>query len=312
MQRVKAKINYPSETLVSPRFTDYIAVVALCDAVPLNLLRSFSMSKRKAKTTESFTFNMEGTQSEAALAQGDDALLASMLGELDDEIVEEAHEPDLEAAVAELKSEAAQAVYADQDSTTVVDEADKPATDPEAIEAEATAPKKAKKAKAPKEPKAPRVTSITHQPGDRLLALLGGDKAWLGFIRTDDTIAAEKRAEQFIADMNARDVIADKVREKAVMLITWIASGKDTSALNEVLLRTFQVLFKDGELTSGKAGNLQTNLLSKPYSPGTAASQANQMFMLLPILGVTVREKGKMIANPESAIVDVMKLKLGM
>lgn len=268
------------------------------------------MSKRKPKTTESFTFNMEGTQSEAALAQGDEALLASMLGELDEEIVE-TPESDLEAAVAELKSESAKAVYADQDADApVIDQADTPATDPEAIEAESAKPAKEKKAKAPKAPKAPRVTSITHKPGDRLLAQLAGDKAWLGFIKSDDTIAAEKRAEQFIADMNANDVIADKVREKAVMLITWMASGKDKSALNEVLARTFEVLFKDGELTSGKTGNLQTNLLSKPYSPGTAASQANQMFMLLPILGVTKREKGKMIANPESAIVDVMKLKL--
>lgn len=270
------------------------------------------MSKsKKAKQPVSFVFNMEGTQpnSEAIIAQGDEALLASMLGELDEEIVE-THEDDLAGAVAELKSEAAQAVYADQDTETVVDEADKPATDPEAIEAEATSPTKAKKAKAPKAPKTPRVTSITHKPGDRLLAVLGGDKAWLGFNKSDDTIAAEKRAEQFIEDMNANDVIADKVREKAIMLIGWMASGKDTSALNEVLLRTFRVLFKDGELTSGKNGNLQLDLLSKPYSPGTAASQANQMFMLLPILGITVREKGKMIANPESAIVEVMKLKL--
>lgn len=272
------------------------------------------MSKsKKAKQPVSFVFNMAGTEAAPAVATNDDALLATMLGEFETEIVEDAdeQEPDLEAAVAELKSEAAQAVYADQDTETVVDAADTPATDPEAIEAETTKPKKAKKTAAPKEPKTPRVTSITHKPGDRLVALLGG-KEWLQFIKSDDTIAAEKRAEQFIEDMNAPDVIADKVREKAVMLITWIASGKDTSALNEVLLRTFQVLFKDGELTSGKNGNLQLNLLSKPYSPGTAASQANQMFMLLPILGITVREKGKMIANPESAIVEVMKLKLGV
>ena len=96
------------------------------------------------------------------------------------------------------------------------------------------------------------------------------------------------------------------------MLLTWMASGKDTSALNEVLLRSFSVLFKDGELTSGNKGNLQTNLLSKPYSPGTAASQANQMFMLFPILGITHREKGRMVINPDSAIVDVMKLKMGL
>lgn len=252
-------------------------------------------------------------QTQAATTANDDALLATMLGELGDEIIEEAHdehEPELEAAVAELKSEAAQAVYADQDSETVIDAADKPATDPEAIAEKPVKAKKAKAPKTPKEPKAPRITSITHKPGDRLVALLGG-KDWLQFIKSDDMLAAEKRAEKFIEDMNDREAIADKVKDKAIMLLTWMASGKDVAALNEVLLRTFKVLFRDGELTSGKNGNLQVDLLGKPYSPGTAASQANQMFMLLPILGVTVREKGRMVINAESAIVDVMKLKLG-
>lgn len=248
----------------------------------------------------------------AAVTANDDALLNAMLGDLGEDIVEEAHtSDDLESAVAELKSEAAQAIYADQDETAEVAEADTPATEPEAIEAAAEKPKKAKKAAAPKEPKAPRVTSITHKPGDRLVALLGG-KDWLQFNKAHTPEDAEKAADAFIVAMNDRDAIADKVKDKAIMLMTWIASGKDTSGLNEVLLRTFQVLFTQGELTSGKNGNLQTNLLSKPYSPGTAASQANQMFMLLPLLGVTKREKGKMVADEDSAIVEVMKMKLGM
>lgn len=248
----------------------------------------------------------------AAVTANDDALLNNLLGDLGDEIVEEAvtHEPDeLAAAVAELKSEAAQAVYADQDEVEEIAEGDKPATDPEAIAAKPA--KKAKKVAAPKEPKAPRVTSITHKPGDRLVALLGG-KEWLQFSKDHTAEDAQKAADAFIEAMNSRDAIADKVREKAIMLFTWIASGKDTAALNEVLLRTFQVLLTQGELTSGKNGNLQTNLLSKPYSPGTAASQANQMFMLLPLLGITKREKGNMVADDNSAILDVMKLKLGM
>lgn len=254
----------------------------------------------------------------ATTTNADDALLSSLLGDMGEDIVEEAHaSDDVEAAVAELKSEAAQAVYAEQDAEleATADAADTPATDPEAITAEK--PKKAKKAaapkapKEPKEPKAPRVTSITHKPGDRLVALLGS-KDWLQFNKTDDTIAAEKRANDFIDAMNSRDAIADKVRDKAIMLFTWIASGKDQSALNEVLLRTFQVLKRDGELSSGKAGNLQMNLLSKPYSPGTAASQANQMFMLLPLLGITKREKGKMVADHDSAILEVVNAKLGL
>lgn len=283
------------------------------------------MSKRNANPAavnadlDTF-FHALGVQ-DTETANADDALLSSMLSGLDlpDEVIEEpVLEADaLEAAVADLhKAEAVQAVYADQDDEVEeTAEADKPAT--ETLPDEKVKAKKAKQPKADgesKEPKAPRITSTTHKPGERLMALLGGDKTWLGFLKSEshDTAAAERRANQFLADMHDRNAIADKVKDKAIQLLTWIASGKDTSALNEVLLRSFSVLFKDGELSSGNKGNLQTNLLSKPYSPGTAASQANQIFMLFPILGITVREKGRMIANPDSAIVDVMKLKLGL
>jgi hypothetical protein len=278
------------------------------------------MSKRKATPAVATTsiddvfFQMLGVQ-DAEVATADDALLSSMLGDLDDEVIEEpvVEDETLEAAVADIhKAEAVQAVYADQDDEVeATAEADKPST--EALPDEKTVKaKKAKQPKEPKEPKAPRITSTTHKPDERLMALLGGDKTWLGFIKTDDTAAAERRADQFLADMHDSKAIADKVKDKAIMLLTWIASGKDTSALNEVLLRSFQVLLTQGELTSGNKGNLQTNLLSKPYSPGTAASQANQIFMLFPILGITVREKGRMVVNPDSAIVDVMKLKMGL
>lgn len=277
------------------------------------------MSKRNAKPADLDTFFHALGVQDAESANADDALLSSMLGDLD-EVIEEADEvvePEtLEAAVADLhKAEAVQKLYADQDDEVeATAEADKPSTEalPDEKTVKAKKVKQPKVAKEPKEPKAPRITSTTHKPDERLMALLGGDKTWLGFIKTDDTLAAERRADQFLADMNDRDAIADKVKDKAIQLITWIASGKDTSALNEVLLRSFSVLFKDGELTSGKKGNLQTNLLSKPYSPGTAASQANQMFMLFPILGITQREKGRMVINPDSAIVDVMKLKMGL
>lgn len=277
------------------------------------------MSKRNAKPADLDTFFHALGVQDAESANADDALLSSMLGDLD-EVIEEADEvvePEtLEAAVADLhKAEAVQELYADQDDEVeATAEADKPSTEalPDEKTVKAKKVKQPKAAKEPKEPKAPRITSTTHKPDERLMALLGGDKTWLGFIKTDDTLAAERRADQFLADMNDRDAIADKVKDKAIMLLTWIASGKDTSALNEVLLRSFSVLFKDGELTSGNKGNLQTNLLSKPYSPGTAASQANQMFMLFPILGITQREKGRMVINPDSAIVDVMKLKMGL
>jgi hypothetical protein len=282
------------------------------------------MSKRKSKQqSELDTFFHALGVVEAPTT--DDALLASMIGDLNLDDDGELPEPPseiivpvdmlsgdpLEAAVADIeKAEAVQALYEEQDSEFETSEADKPSTE---TVADSAKPAKVKKERAAKAPKTTRVTSITHQPGDRLVAMLGADyKDFLVFYKSDDTIAAETRVESFVTAMNDREAIADKVKDKAVMLLTWLKAGKDVSELNEVLRRAFTVLFRDGELTSGKAGNLQTDLLSKPYSPGTSASQANQMFMLFPILGITQREKGRMVVNPDSTIAEAMKIKLGV
>lgn len=269
------------------------------------------MTKRDL-SLDDVIFNMAGVQT----LDSDDANLHAMLADLgmDDDLIEDEVEPEtIEAAVADIeKAEAIEELYKEQDAEieAAADTADKPAT-------EAVKEKKEKKAKVkreakPKEPKAPRVTSLTHTPAERLMAMLGGNKAFLTFDTTEDTIASEKRADEFLAAMDDRDAIADKVKDKAIMLLTWINSGKDVGALNEVLRRSFEVLLKDGELTGGAKGNLQQNLLGKPYSPGTAASQANQMFMLFPILGITTKEKGRMVLNPTSTIAEAMKIKLGV
>jgi hypothetical protein len=152
----------------------------------------------------------------------------------------------------------------------------------------------------PAVPKAPRATSVTHNPGDLLLAKLG-EKAddWLVF----DTNASLEQIQVdkacFIDRMNNRDAIADKVREKINMFMVWMVKG---GTLNEVLKRAITVLHQDGQLTSGDKGNLQLNLLSKPYSVGTARSQANQMFMALPELQLTIKERGRMVPNPNSPL----------
>ena len=258
------------------------------------------MAKKKA-IKEVVQFNMAGLDTSVE----DSAVLDAMLAGLDiDEVIEENHSEDvIEAAVADIeKVEAVQALYKDAEADAPVAEADTP----QDVAEKPVKAKKAKAVKAPKEPKAPRVTSVTHLPGDRLVALLG-DKSFLAFSMSADAASQEVRTDSFITAMNTKGAIADKVKEKAIMLMTWIKSGKDVSALNDVMKRAFTVLLADGELTSGKGGNLQTNLLSKPYSAGTSASQANQMFMLFPLLGITQREKGKMVANPDSAILAIMK-----
>jgi hypothetical protein len=179
---------------------------------------------------------------------------------------------------------------------------------------EERAKKKAERdaAKAAQPPKEPRPTSVSHKPGDLLVAKLGSK--WREFVVFDDadaadTLVLEKSQDEFVERMNDPKAIADKVREKAIMLFTWLKNGGE---LNEVMRRAFTVLHDQGQLTSGDKGNLQQNLLTKPYSLGTARSQANQMFMLFPELRLTVKHKGGMVPNANSVLLPLIYDRLGL
>jgi hypothetical protein len=248
-------------------------------------------------------------------------------------VIERHDDATLDAAVEDAaRIEARQEVYEGQAGDPEVSDSATPATPPEAMvdpAVDKAAKKEAKKkereaakakknaekaaAKAAKPVKPARATSVTHTPGKLLVAKLGSEwREYVTFsITAADGDAAElaKAQDDFVARMDDKEAIADKVREKIIMLLTWLKAGGD---LNEVLKRTFQVLNDKGELTSGDKGNLQLNLLSKPYSVGTARSQANQMFMALPELGITVKEKGRMVANPDSVLLPMINNRLGL
>jgi hypothetical protein len=92
-------------------------------------------------------------------------------------------------------------------------------------------------------------------------------------------------------------------------LFGWLKNG---GTLNEVMRRAFVEMAKDGCLTSGKNGNLHATLLAKPYSGPTAASQGNQIFMLFPALKIAIKEKGKLIPNPDSLLLAKVNSLLGL
>lgn len=179
---------------------------------------------------------------------------------------------------------------------------------------EAAAGKTDEKPAEPPAPKEPRATKVTHAPGNLLMHKLGtaADELLVFDINHTPEQMATARKE-FIERMNDRSDkgIADKVRDKICMLLVWLHRGAQGD-LNEVLKRTFTVLHKEGKLTSGEKGNLQQNLLSKPYSIGTARSQANQMFMALPELKLVIKNKGEMIPNPDSILLAAINTKLGL
>lgn len=208
------------------------------------------------------------------------------------------------AAAAELH-EATQAAYAAAGTTdAAVSDADKPSDETDAGAAAVEA------GKAKGKPKAAVRSGPPLSKSQKVVAKLGEKASEFLLLELADAELDEEalklKQEAVLAEI---DGLAKKVGEKATMLFGWLKNG---GALNEVMKRAFTVLISEGELTSGNKGNLQTNLLAKPYSPGTAASQANQVFMLFPALKVTKKEKGRMVLNEDSLILMKAKAELGL
>lgn len=207
----------------------------------------------------------------------------------------ELNELELEAAVSGVEIDAlkASAYDAVDGDATVQSEADKPKTEKK---------KKEKVAAAPRVFFSKQSERIAHGLGEKtseMMLLVVADAMLTG----DDLKA---RNDEVLASV---DKMAKKVGEKANILFKWMHKGGE---LNEVMARAFKVLVRDGELTSGEKGNLQLDLLAKPYSLGTARSQANQVFMLFPALMITVKENGKMVPNPDSLIMAKARAQLAI
>lgn len=287
---------------------------------------------RKTKKDEAAQFNMT-TEATIAMPGMADQLAAMNSGANPDEIIEGGDDMTVEEEIAALMSGITPAIpeealekavsAAEREATTQALYAEQGGAEPavapnDAPSTEAAPEKKGKKAKAPKapkEPKPPRMTYVTNKKSEVLLHTLGENaKDFLVLEVADadlDTDALKTKQEVLLSLIDKKEDggAAKKVGEKAVMLFKWLKAGGE---LNEVMKRAFTVLAKQGELTSGDKGNLQADLLAKPYSLGTARSQANQMFMLFPLLKITVKEKGRMIPNPDSVILAKAKAQLGL
>lgn len=201
----------------------------------------------------------------------------------------EADDANKEEAVEEVSTE------------TVIEAAEVEAGDTE-VEAEAK-PEKPKKEKKERIFFSKQSDRIAHRLGDKL-----GEFMLLEI--GDADLTGEQLQAKNKEVLAAIDGTAKKVGEKAAMLFKWLQQGGE---LNEVMKRTFTVMAKDGFITSGDKGNVQENLLAKPYSMGTARSQSNQMFCLFRALKIANTDgKGKLVPNPDSIILMKANATLGL
>ena len=227
-----------------------------------------------------------------------------------DEIIEMPSEDDLEAAINDVVAQVTSGTEVPTaESLTPAEE--KPAKKGKAKKAEKTAAD-AEGAEAPSSGKkwVPRYTNSSKSTV--LQHRLGEDAQNYLLLETQDAAldaeGLKKKMDEVLATIDACG--QKKVQEKAVMLFSWMKKG---GALNEVMARTLKVLARDGYITTGDKGNLHAELLSKPYSPGTARAQAGQMATMLPMLHIANKaEKGKLVANPESLIMMKAVAELGL
>lgn len=130
--------------------------------------------------------------------------------------------------------------------------------------------------------------------GSKLDELLTLDVADLSLSDED----AHAKRHELMAKLD--DKLPKKIGEKVVNLFASIAKGANLSTYTRIAI---DLLVKDGEMTSK---TLKDQYIARPYSEGTASSQATQMMNLLPLLGIARKEAGKIVLNDTSLLLPML------
>ena len=236
-----------------------------------------------------------------------DSMISALMGE--DEIVEVV-EPTITDDMLAAAVSGAEAIELMMESATVDGGVEGAA--PTGTESDVKKPK-VKAAKAPKAPKAAKVTAegevVEKAPRvvytdkiDRLKGKLGtGLTEYSVLTLADAGVAEADLAAKMSETMEIIKQMNSKEQNWAVKFIEYMAGKKAT--MSEVTRKVFEVLEKDGFITTGNEGNVFKTLLAKPYSAGAArAMGGNNIGMLRDLKVITQDGKGKYVANPESLL----------
>jgi hypothetical protein len=261
-----------------------------------------------------------------------DALMAELNGvglPADDEVVlpsEPEHELVIESAGAiDTGAEVVVAGVADHDllaaavsGAEMLESYDKESADPlaapvtDAVEPTAApvadpAPGKEKKARAPKAPKEPKEPRTFYgldkmkRLTDRGVAavMLKSEESLTG----DDLNAAQQRTLDVVAKAN------QKVKNRTSNILEYV-TGK-TNVLNNLIRVCFNLIEKDGVLTTSEKGGNMWATMSACYGAGTIRSGGNNSVAALRDLQVIVQNaKGEYVRNPESALYERIAARL--
>jgi hypothetical protein len=264
-----------------------------------------------------------------------DALLDSLQPGLVNETIETTEtvtdapsDGDLEAAVSTLET---QEHYAAQQSEAEVKAAEKAAAKviADAARAQAKADKAAAKAveaankaairaakkadrEAAKAAKPAPVPRVKYENKTDLMKSRLGDQ--LGEYMVLEVADAALEGAELQAKQNETlaviDGLSQKPKNRANFLMTFMHKG---GKLNEPIQRAFQVLKRDGQITTGDKGNYHLDLVSRPYAVSAARAMGNNTITVLRALKVILLgEKGVYAPNPDSLILAKVNQQLGL
>ncbi|MEG0063058.1 MAG: hypothetical protein RR740_00495 [Pseudomonas sp.] len=165
----------------------------------------------------------------------------------------------------------------------------------EPVSDEAKAPEAGKR----KAPVTKRISSVGMTKSVALATALGDDlEQHLTIDSRWTALSEEEQTDKRFALLEEIDGLPVKIGEKVTNLFAAIAKGATLSVYTQMAV---DLLMKDGELTSK---SLKDAYIARPYSEGTASSQATQMMKLLPTLGLAERAAGKLVVNLHSPLLN--------
>lgn len=202
--------------------------------------------------------------------------------------------PEVNHGPEEQQIAAGRAVQNEELRTLALEELEEGAT-PLPDEAKMPVPQGAKKA-----PVTKRISTMGMKKSEALATALGENlEQYLTIDTADLTLADDAAFDKRLALLDSIDSLPIKIGEKATNLFAHVAKG---AVLSVYTRKAIAHLVEAGEMTSKSLKDLYCTR----YSEGTASSQATQMMKLLPILGLALRESGKLVPNPTSTLLPLI------
>lgn len=139
------------------------------------------------------------------------------------------------------------------------------------------------------------------QPSAALRARLGANVYSTVLINEDDVDLDESALKARVDDyLEGFDGLAKKVGEKVVNFYCALAGNAQLSNYTRIAL---DLLKEKGEI---QVSDIRNTFLDQPYTPGTSSSQASQMNLMLPAVGIAKKIGNTLQFNADSPVAELL------